>query len=176
MYFSFSFLPFQVAYSRSVSHAVSSSLLAAYRESSNKQWQYAWSRFQRFLKDEDILEITKSVVLDFLDHVFKSTKFSPKTIQVYKGALALPLKIGFDIDTGDEEFSLLIRSFFIARPPIKRLPPKWSLNTVLSYISNSDDDSEEFLLQKTLFLVALATGNRASDISAMVRTAIVFES
>ena len=53
---------------------------------------------------------------------------------------------------------------FIARPSIKRLPPKWALNTVLTYISKSDDDSEEFLLQKTLFLVALATGSRASEI------------
>ena len=64
---------------------------------------------------------------------------------------------------------------FIARPSIKRLPPKWSLNTVLTYISKSNDDSEEFLLQKTLFLVPLATGNRASEILAMVRTSIAFE-
>ena len=164
-----------MAYSRSVSKEVSSSLVSAYRASTNKQWQYAWGKFQRFLKEKGIGNITKAIVLEFLDYTFKTSKLSPKTIQVYKGALALPLKVGFNIDTGDGEFDLLIRSFFISRPPTKRIPPKWSLNTVLNFISSSQDESDSFLLQKTLFLVALATANRASEISAMVRTSMIFE-
>ena len=166
---------FQVAYSQLLSERVSSSLVSAFRESSNRQWQYAWKKFQKYLTDNQVREVTKSTTLKFLDHTFKSSQLSPKTLQVYKGALSLPLKTAFNIDTGDEEFALLIRSFFISRPPIKKAPPRWSLDALLKFLTNSTDESDLFLLQKTLFLVALATGNRASEISAMTRTSVVFE-
>ena len=165
----------RIAYQKFLSVEVTSSLIAAFRNSSNKQWQYAWKKFQTFLTQKRTSFVTKAVVLEFLNHEFTSRKLSPKTIQVYKNALTVPLKVAFDIDTGDKEFQLLVRSFFIARPPVKRILPRWSLNTVLTHIQDSTDDSDEFLLQKSLFLMALATGNRASEIAATVRTAVKFE-
>ena len=166
----------RTVYRSIVSSQVAETLIAAYRKSSNSQWQYAWKKFQQFIsKKGKPTDITKALVLEFLVHTFRSENLSAKTIQVYKGALSVPLKVAFQIDTSDSEFGLLIRSFFIERPPSKQVLPRWNLDKVLEYISSSTDESDDFLLQRTLFLVALATGNRASEIAAMMRTAIIFE-
>ena len=57
----------------------------------------------------------------------------------------------------------------------KKILPKWSLDKVLSLIQNSDDNSDDFLLKKSLFLTTLATGNRANEISALTRSSILIE-
>lgn len=154
---------------------MASSLIGAYRDSTNSQWEYVWRKFQRFVINRELAIINKSVTLDFLHECFVNEKLSPKTIQVYKGALAIPLREGFGINTADQEFSLLIRAQFIERPPTKKILPKWSLDKVFGLIQNSDDNSDDFLLKKSLFLTTLATGNRANEISALTRSSILME-
>ena len=70
-------------------------------------------------------------------------------------------------------FSLLARSQFLQNPPPKKLIPAWNPNKVLSMLEQPEflnhRATPHRLLMKTLFLVALATGNRVSEIAAFTR-------
>ena len=91
----------------------------------------------------------------------------------YRCRLRFPLFWAFDIDTNAEVFSLLGRSMFLAKPPPKRKTLQWSLDAVLELLYTQEFDSEtaspEKLLMKTLFLSALASGNRVSELAAVIR-------
>ena len=97
---------------------------------------------------------------------------------MYRNALQLPLLHGFNISTKDHEFSLIARSQFIENPPQRRIIPNWKLSKVLSLLEQpqfeNNKASPNNLLLKSLFLVALATGNRVSEIAAMSRVATSF--
>ena len=82
----------------------------------------------------------------------------------------------FGIDFEHESFSLLTRSQFLQKPPATKKIPAWSLNVVLEAFSSfrfsEANLSQQDLFFKTIFLVALASGNRASELAAIVRTGI----
>jgi len=87
------------------------------------------------------------------------------------------LRVGFGISTSDEEFSLLSKAQFLKNPPPPKLIPQWSVNTALTRLSKPEfctNPSPMNLFLKTVFLVALATGNRASELSAIDHTTIRF--
>ena len=92
---------------------------------------------------------------------------------MYRNALKLPLLNGFYVDTSDREFSLLARSQFLQNPPPKKLIPAWNPNKVLSMLEQPEflnhQATPHRLLMKSPFLVALATGNRVSEIAAFTR-------
>ena len=158
-------------------HSVAERLEKAYRPSTVRQQEVVWRKFQTWLKNNPTTQLSLAVVLQFLENQFNSN-LSPRTVLSYRAALALPLKLGFDIDIKDNVFSLLARAHFLSRPPTKRLVPQWDLNSVLSLLSQPNFDtlsaSLEDLLNKTLFLVALATGSRASELGALYRPALSF--
>ena len=157
---------------------VASVLSAAYRESTNRQAQSAWKAFQGWLP-RSVNSISKKTILAFLISKFGFRKVSPRTILGYKNALALPMLYGFGVDVTDKEFSLLSRALFLKYPPQTKIFPTWSLNKVLEYFSaeafHNKWGSLRNLLIKTVFLVALASGNRVSELSALSRTGIIFE-
>ena len=91
--------------------------------------------------------------------------------------MALPLKVGFNIDDNSQEYSLLAKAQFIARPIAPKVVPEWSLTTALRSLASSQ--FSELLdithqLFKTLFLVTLAAGNRVSELAALDRAAAQF--
>ena len=71
---------------------------------------------------------------------------------------------------------MLARAQFIARPPQKKFVPQWDLDKVLEFLASprfeGDSASIGDLLSKTIFLTALASGNRASELTALRRDAI----
>ena len=149
-------------------------LAASYRPSSQRQAEVAWKSFKAWLPSS-LLSISQSRVLDFLTYLFNIRKLSPRTIMSYRASLALPLKTGFNINVNSQEFSLLAKAQFIARPPAPKIVPEWSLTTALRSLTSSQFseplDSTHNLF-KTLFLVALAAGNRVSELAALDRTAV----
>jgi len=90
--------------------------------------------------------------------------------------LALPLKVGFNLSTTDKEFNLLAKSQFLARPAPKKKIPNWSLNHALEFFKtprfNVRHCSLQDLFYKTLFLTAVASGNRSSELAACARQGI----
>ena len=96
---------------------------------------------------------------------------------MYRNALHLPLLHGFNINTKDDEFSLLERAQFLRNPPRQRILPTWKPNKVLSMLEQPQFRTQtanfKNLLMKALFLTALATGNRVSELAALSRASIL---
>ena len=66
----------------------------------------------------------------------------------------------------------LFRSFFLKRPPSQSLVPSWSLPAVLRALAEAlfeplHNVSLFFLTVKTVFLIAIASGQRCSSIHAL---------
>ena len=163
----------QSLYSRKYEAPVALALSNAHRGSTRDQYEHCWKDFQRWLTSNPSKPIAKGSVLLYLTHLAQTRGLSPKTVLVYRNALKLPLLDGFNINTSDREFYLLARSQFLQNPPPKKLIPAWNPNKVLSMLEQPEflnhRATPHRLLMKTLFLVALATGNRVSEIAAFTR-------
>ena len=109
-------------------------------------------------------------MLDFFSYLFFDKKLRPSTIAHYRSALTVPLRLKFKIDLHDLAVSHLIRAMYIQRPNVPASAPAWSLNKVLQLLDSWPDKVPlEGLLQKTAFLLLLATGWRISELHACVR-------
>ena len=149
-------------------------LLAAYRPSSRRQHDLAWRHFQAWLP-ADITEISRAQVLEFLQHLFDVVALSPRTILCYRAALKWPLQEAFQVDFGHEDFSRQATGFFHLRPPPSSPLPQWDLNEVLRFYAEVDMENCPLRLAfcKTLFLTALAAGNRCAELAHFSRRALV---
>ena len=104
--------------------------------------------------------------------MFYVKSLKPATISAYRSSLAKPLKLLFDIDVSINPFVDFIKGLFNIRPSLPPIRIQWSLNKALAlaltdkYQSNP---SLEDLTLVTLFLVALATGSRVSELGALLR-------
>jgi site-specific recombinase XerD len=165
------------ALSKLHSPEVAKQIAKAHRTSTTNQYQSAWKTFQKWLKDTGCNGITNSTVLAFLNYCAVRLLLMPKTIMVYRNALAHPLRFAFGVDTKIMEFHLLARAQFLAKPPTAKRVPEWSLAKVLNLLgSETYLKSKEviILLQRALFLVALATANRVSELAHLYRPGVAF--
>ena len=165
----------RLAYGHIYPPPVVDSLISAYRLSSNRQFEAGWKAFQRWLP-EDTAEITKTVFLSFLVSL-KDLGFSHHTALSYRNSLKIPLDIAFKINTADPEFDLLAKSHFLANPPTPKIVPSWSLDEAMSSLrskGNLLDLPPEESFMGCLFLLAVASGNRASEIANIDRRTIVW--
>jgi len=158
-------------YHPSVAHA----LAAAHRASTSSQYEHCWKDFQQWLRDNGTATINKASILLYLSQLASLRHLSRKTILVYRNALKLPLLYGFGINTNDREFSLLARGQFLRNPPPRRIVPAWDPSRVLFMLEQPQCSNHKatppHLLMNTLFLTALACGNRVSGMAAFSRAA-----
>ena len=118
------------------------------------------------------------MVLEFLSDLAKPPyNLAPSTILAYRNSLRLPIGKAFKVDFKHEDFSLLARAQFLENPPKRQICPKWSLEKALEVLSKkppirSLSHQEIFLI--TLFLIAVASGNRVSELANIDRKAIAF--
>ncbi|MEL7079582.1 MAG: hypothetical protein AAGM46_27230, partial [Cyanobacteria bacterium J06582_2] len=94
-----------------------------------------------------------------------------KTIQSYKSILADVIRTAFGVDFADDVFSKMYKSMALLRPSPRLSTLTWSMDKVLDLIVTWDNlsCSLRLLLQKTIFLIAYATGSRNSEIHALRR-------
>ena len=165
-------------YSAQVGPIVSKRLSAAFRSSTLSNYEGCWKTFQAFIRDRPDEDISLSLVTSFLDYLFETKGLGAKTVLGYRVALSEPLRLGFNLDLSSDIFKKLARAQFLARPPSKKLVPNWDVSPILEKLASNDFRSEtcslENLLTKSIFLVALATGNRASELAAIDRHAVSF--
>ena len=165
-------------YARKFSPAVAQTLIHAHRGSASSQYEHTWKDFQGWLTANPNKPILKVTIIQYLNYLTTSRKLNPKTVLVYRNALHLPLLHGFNISTKDSEFFLLARAQFIQNPPLQRIIPHWNPNKVRSMLEQpqylNSHISPNHLLMKTLFLTALTTGNRVSELAAFSQGAIMF--
>ena len=149
-------------------------LIKAHRTSTCRQYQSGWKKFQSFVRIKNISTFQPETLASFATHVFRSgPRVSPATVTNAMVAIRDPMSYGFGIEIERRTWDLLRKSFFNQRPPTLPSPPTWSLEKLLNLLQTprfTENSSPPDLLLKSLFLVALATGHRVSQLAALLRT------
>ena len=120
-------------------------------------------------------------VADFLLHLFQDKKLQPSTIDGYRSAIAdklgnVPINV-----SKDENLTRLLDSFHRDRPKGRRGIPSWNLSLVLHQLTKAPfkpikEASLKHLTFKTVFLLALGSGKRRSEIHAWLNRNIRHQS
>ena len=140
--------------------------------STTKQYDSVFHSFQVFVRSKGWQVLNVSRILAFFTDSF-NRGLSYKTLLVYRAALYEPVLYALNVDL----HSPIVSNFFTAlqkkRPPRRTLPPTWSLKDVLDLLSTEEwcafDISPQQALQKAMFLVALSSGSRISELCSLRR-------
>ena len=160
------------ALTRSLQGEAADDIMAGHRESTTRQYQSSWKKFQEFVRQKNVQEINPGTPLEFASYLFHTRKLSISSILGHMAAIADPLKFAFNVSPDTRAFELMKASFFNQRPPKVKKSLQWSLHKVLAYLSSekfTENSSTELKLQKAVFLTALASGLRVSQLAALTR-------
>ena len=118
---------------------------------------------------------------DFLLHLFQDKKLQPGTIDGYRSAVADKLGNSTINVSKDENLTRLLDSFHRDRPTGRRGIPRWNLSLVLHQLTKAPfeplkEASLKHLTFKTVFLLALGSGKRRSEIHAWLHKNIRHQS
>ena len=110
-------------------------------------------------------------VADFLMYLFEDKKLQPSTIDGYRSAIADKLGNTTVNISKDDNLTRLLESFHRDRPKGRRGIPSWNLSLVLHQLTKAPfkplrEASLKHLSFKTVFLLALGSGKRRSEIHA----------
>jgi len=121
----------------------------------------------------DPLKLSVPQLADFFQFLFGEKKLCPITIKGYRSCIARIYRLQGSPDPGtNPRLSSLLNSFDLERPKVTSLVPKWSLSKVLQFLQSSEylpteSASDSALRDKTVFLIALATAARVSELHAL---------
>ncbi|XP_064119590.1 uncharacterized protein LOC135224502 [Macrobrachium nipponense] len=140
------------------------------RESTLRQYDSAVKKLANFLKDSDGQNMTTNRAILFFRTLFEKG-LAASTITTVKSALRKIFQLGFNINLLDSYFSSIPRACARLRPIDRPQTVSWFLNDVLKLASDTDNETCSYitLLRKTLFLMALASGARISELLALSR-------
>ena len=147
-------------------------LLKNNKPSTKGDYERKWHFFCSYLKERNIPKesISLKYALKFFAYLFDVKGLKSSTVGHYRSALAVPLKLQYNIDLNDDAVTRLLRGMSQERPSSPNLAPAWCLNKVLSHIDELPVEMNvEISLQKSAFLLLLATGWRISELQACVR-------
>ena len=154
---------------------VATRIEAPQRRSTRAIYESKWSVFVRWCEKNKVDFRTPSIeqIADFLLSLFQEKHLQPSTIEGYRTAIAD--KVGnsrFNISK-DENLSRLLDSFHRDKPKGRRGVPTWNLSLVLHQLTQPPFEplrkaSLKYLTFKTVFLLALGSGKRRSEIHAWV--------
>ena len=109
------------------------------------------------------------MIADFLIFIRIDENLSLSSLKGYRAAINQVLRHkGIDL-AASVEISALTRHFKISCPPVEVKPPQWDLNLVLRSLTKAPyeplgQSSLKMLTQKTVFLLALASAKRVSEL------------
>ena len=120
-------------------------------------------------------------IADFLLHLFQDKKLQPGTIDGYRSAIADKLGNTTINVSKDENLTRLLESFHRDRPKGWRGIPSWNLSLVMHQLTKAPfeplkEASLKHLTFKTVFLMALGSGKRRSEIHAWLHKNIRHQS
>ena len=155
------------------SDEVAARIEAPQRSSTRAVYKSKWSIFLKWCQSHEVDVRAPSVnqIAEFLLHLFKERSLQPSTIEGYRTAIAD--MVGNDklnIST-DENLTRLLDSFHRDRPKGRRGVPSWNLSLVLHQLTKAPFEplrkaSLKHMTFKTVFLLALGSGKRRSEIHA----------
>ena len=146
--------------------------------STKRQYESNWKKWMAYVTAQQPTEITIDFCVSFLKSLHEKGLAS-STINTLKSALTVPIRYGFGIKWNEEPFTNFVKSCAAQRPKPPPKPISWSLAKVLEAAASIRVDSkdEKVLLEKSAFLLALASAGRISELTALQRggTSVVFQ-
>ena len=155
------------------SEAVAARIEAPQRRSTRSVCESKWTVFTNWCisNQVDFRSPPIKSVADFLLYLFEVKNLQPSTIDGYRSAIADKLgNITINISK-DNNLTRLLDSFHKDRPKGRRGIPSWNLSLVLHQLTKAPfeplrDASLKLLTFKTVFLLALGSGKRRSEMHA----------
>ena len=155
------------------SEAVAARIEAPQRRSTRSVYEAKWTIFTKWCLSNqvDFRAPLLKAIADFLLHLFQDKKLQPGTIDGYRSAIADKLGNSTINVSKDENLTRLLDSFHRDRPKGRRGIPSWNLSLVLHQLTKAPfeplkEASLKHLTFKTVFLLALGSGKRRSEIHA----------
>ena len=156
------------------SAAVAGQLALCRRKSTRMNYQTKWTFFRRWCKTNGHRSSRPTIpkIADFLTFLFKNEGAAISTVKGYRSMLAAVYRFPLPEISSSPVLKDLIRSFEISKPrPLFPTPP-WDLDKVLEYLAGPPFEplSKASFLDKTrkaLFLLAMATAKRVSELQAL---------
>ena len=155
------------------SEAVAARHEAPQRGSTRSVYEAKWTIFTKWCLSNqmDFRAPPLKAIADFLLHLFQDRKLQPGTIDGYRSAIADKLGNSTINVSKDENLTRLLDSFHRDRPKGRRGIPSWNLSLVLHQLTKApfeplNEASLKHLTFKTVFLLALGSGKRRSEIHA----------
>ena len=155
------------------SKEVANRIEAPQRVSTRSVYDAKWSVFARWCQDNqvDIGAPPLKSIADFLLYLFQERNLQPSTIDGYRSAIADKLGNEPVNISKNENITRLLDSFHRDKPKGRRGVPSWNLSLVLHQLTKPPfeplgEASLKHLTFKTVFLMALASGKRGSEIHA----------
>ena len=143
------------------------------RASSRAIYTSRWSLYGKWCKQNkmDVKSSSVPQIADFLCYLFEEKQLKPATIAGYRTAIADHLGSDGSIVSQSRELNRLIASFYRDKPRQDRAIPSWDLSLVLLSLNKQPfeplrEASLRHLTFKTVFLLALVSGKRRSEIHA----------
>ena len=165
------------------SEAVAARIEAPQRGSTRSVYEAKWTIFTKWClcNQVDVRAPPLKAIADFLLHLFQDKKLQPGTIDGYRSAIADKLgNVTINVSK-DENLTRLLDSFHRDRPKGRRGIPSWNLSLVLHQLTKAPfeplkEASLKHLTFKTVFLMALGSGKRRSEIHAWLHKNIRHQS
>ena len=155
------------------SEAVAARIEAPQRKSTRSVYEAKWTIFKKWCvtNQVDFRSPPVKSVADFLMYLFEDKKLQPSTIDGYRSAIADKLGDTTVNISKDGNLTRLLDSFHRGRPKGRRGVPSWNLSLVLHQLTKAPfeplrEASLKHLTFKTIFLLALGSGKRRSEIHA----------
>ena len=156
------------------SPAVAGQLIFSRRLSTRLNYQARWSTYRKWCKDFRHRSSSPSIakIADFLTFMFRTKGAALSTIKGYRAMLAAVFKFPLPEISTSPILKDLIRSFEISAPRPIFPPPPWELDKVLQFLSGPPFEpfaraSFQDKTKKALFLLAMATAKRVSELQAL---------
>ena len=165
------------------SEAVAARIEAPQRRSTRSVYEAKWTIFTKWCLSNqvDFRAPPLKAIADFLLHLFQDKKLQPGTIDGYRSAIADKLGNSTINVSKDENLTRLLDSFHRDTPKGRRGIPSWNLSLVLHQLTKAPfeplkESSLKHLTFKTVFLLALGSGKRRSEIHAWLHKNIRHQS
>ena len=155
------------------SEAVAARIEAPQRRSTRSVYEAKWTIFTKWCgaNQVDFRSPPVKSVADFLMYLFEDKKLQPSTIDGYRSAISDKLGDTTVNISKNDNLTRLLESFHRDRPKGRRGVPSWNLSLVLHQLTKAPfeplrEASLKHLSFKTVFLLALGSGKRRSEIHA----------
>ena len=161
---------------RGFSQAAADQIARGRRQSTRAVYDSKWRVFAGWCTGQSVdpFQVTIQKLADFFVYLFQVKHLNPRTIKGYRSAISSTISAcGSRTEFSDsQELGSLIRSFQLERPPQRKIAPQWNLSLVLQSLLKPPFEpiakcELKFLTLKTVFLVALVSGRRRSELHAL---------